>query len=225
MGFSRQEYWNGLPFPSPVDHVLSELSTMTRLSWVALHGMAYGFIELDKAVVHVISLISFLWLWFSFFLPLRDKDKRLMEVSSWERLLGKLGLVLMGGALLSISLIQFSVDWQGSVPSLLFDLRPNYGGVNEIIVTSFKRSCAHTVALSAPSPAIGHCWLTPPPETPRHSQASLGQSLVGLLLLSPGSWCTQGFVCALQETVSSVLCKFHNQIISLRICVIPHMKK
>ena len=35
MGFSRQEYWSGLPFPSPVDHILSELSTMTRLSWVA----------------------------------------------------------------------------------------------------------------------------------------------------------------------------------------------
>ena len=33
---------------------------MTRLSWVALHGMAYGFIELDKAVVHVTRLISFL---------------------------------------------------------------------------------------------------------------------------------------------------------------------
>ena len=66
MGFSRQEYWSGLPFPSPVDHVLSELSTMTRPSWVALHGMAHSFIELDKAVVHVISLISFLWLWFSF---------------------------------------------------------------------------------------------------------------------------------------------------------------
>ena len=65
MGFSRQEYWNGLPFPPPVDHVLSEFSTMTRLSWVALHSMAHGFIELDKAVVHVISLISFLWLWFS----------------------------------------------------------------------------------------------------------------------------------------------------------------
>ena len=45
--------------------VLSELSTMTRLSWVALHGMAYSFIELDKAVVHVIRLVSFLWLWFS----------------------------------------------------------------------------------------------------------------------------------------------------------------
>ena len=35
----------------------------------------------------------------------------------------------------------------------------------------------------------------------------LGQSL-GSLLLSPGSWCTQGFVCALQGSVSPVLCKF-----------------
>ena len=69
MGFSRQEYWNGLPFPSPVDHILSELSTMTHPFWVALQGMAHSFIELDKAVVHVISLISFLWLWFSFCLP------------------------------------------------------------------------------------------------------------------------------------------------------------
>ena len=29
-------------------------------SWVALHGMAHSFIELDKAVVRVIRLISFL---------------------------------------------------------------------------------------------------------------------------------------------------------------------
>ena len=43
---------------SPVDHILSELSTMTCLSWVALHGMAHSFIELDKAVVHVIRLAS-----------------------------------------------------------------------------------------------------------------------------------------------------------------------
>ena len=69
MGFSRQEYWSGLPFPSPVDHVLSDLSTMTCLSWVALHGMAHSFIELDKAVVHVIRLVSFLWLWFSVCVP------------------------------------------------------------------------------------------------------------------------------------------------------------
>ena len=37
------------------------------------------------------------------------------------------------------------------------------------------------------------------PETPGHSLASLGQSLEGSLLLSPGSWCTQGFVCALKH--------------------------
>ena len=35
MGFSRQEYWSGLPFPSAVDNVLSELSSMTHPSWVA----------------------------------------------------------------------------------------------------------------------------------------------------------------------------------------------
>ena len=67
---------------------------------------------------------------------------------------------------------------------------------------------AHTAALSAPDPAAGHRWSTPPPETPVHSQASLGQSLVGSLILSPGSWCTQGSVCTLQESVSPVPCKF-----------------
>ena len=40
MGFSRQEYWSGLPFPSPVNHILSDLSTMTCPSWVVPHGMA-----------------------------------------------------------------------------------------------------------------------------------------------------------------------------------------
>ena len=64
MGFSRQEYWSGLLFPSPVDHILSELSTMTHLSWVAIHGMAHSFIELYMVVVHVTRLVSFLWLWF-----------------------------------------------------------------------------------------------------------------------------------------------------------------
>ena len=33
--------------------------------------------------------------------------------------------------MLSKSLIHFSVDGQGCVPSLLFDLRLNYGGGNE----------------------------------------------------------------------------------------------
>ena len=68
-GFSRQEYWSGLPLPSPVDSILSELFTLTLPSWLALHGMSHSFIEIDKAVVHVINLINFLWLWFSFCLP------------------------------------------------------------------------------------------------------------------------------------------------------------
>ena len=63
--------------------------------------------------------------------------------------------------------------------------------VMKIMVTSLKRSHARTVALSTPDPKVGHCRLTPLPETPGHSQASLGQSLVGSLLLSPGSWCSQ----------------------------------
>ena len=64
-----------------MDHVLSDLSTMTRPSWVALCSMAHSVIELDKALVHVISLVNFLWLWFLFCLPSDGKDKRLVEVS------------------------------------------------------------------------------------------------------------------------------------------------
>ena len=69
MGLSRQEYWSGLPFPSPVDHVLSELSTMTHPSWVALHSIGSWFHWVRQGCVHVIRLVSFLWLWFSVCLP------------------------------------------------------------------------------------------------------------------------------------------------------------
>ena len=78
----------------------------------------------------------------------------------------------------------------------------------KIMATSFKRSHACSATLSVPNPAAGHHQPTPPLETPGHSQASLGQSLVGSLLLSPGSWCTQDSICPLQESVSPVLCKF-----------------
>ena len=69
MGFSRQELSSGLPFPSPVDHILSEVSTMTHPSWVAPRAWL-SFTELDKAVGHVIRLASFLWLWFQCVCPL-----------------------------------------------------------------------------------------------------------------------------------------------------------
>ena len=87
---------------------------------------------------------------------------------------GKLSRVLMGGAIPSKFLIQFSVNRLGCVPSLLFDLS-NEGNCNLIQ----KVSCS-------PGPM-------PPPETPGHSWASLSQSPLGSLLLSPGSWYTQGF--------------------------------
>ena len=80
--------------------------------------------------------------------------------------------------------------------------------VMKIMVTSFKRFHARTATLSAPDPAAGHCWPMPLLETPGHSQANLCQSLVGSPLLSPGSWCATGSVCALQESVYPVLCKF-----------------
>ena len=66
--------------------------------------------------------------------------------------------------------------------------------VMKIMVTSFKRSHAYTATLSAPNPAASHHRLTPLLETPGHSQASLGQSLMGSLLLSLGSFFAQDFV-------------------------------
>ena len=59
---------------------------MTCLSWVSLHGMANGFIELDKAVVLVISLVSLLWLCFSVCLPFdgREGNGTLLQYSCLE---------------------------------------------------------------------------------------------------------------------------------------------
>ena len=74
--------------------------------------------------------------------------------------------------------------------------------IMKTMLTSFKKSHAHTATLITPNPAAGHRRPTPLPETPGHSWASLGQSLVGSLLLSPGFWYTQGSVCALQESIS-----------------------
>ena len=69
MGFSKQEYWSSFQFPSPVDHILLDLSTMTCPSWVTPQTWL-SFIELDKAVFCVIRLASCLWLWFQSVCPL-----------------------------------------------------------------------------------------------------------------------------------------------------------
>ena len=124
----------------------------------------------------------------------------------WLR--GKLGLVLMGGAMLSKYLIQFSVDGWSCVPFLLFDLRPNYSGGNEDNGDLLQKvPCMHccTQGLQPCSRVLlthtsaGDSWTL---------TDKSGSVPCGPLLLSSGSWCAQGFICALQEFVSPVLCKF-----------------
>ena len=118
-----------------------------------------------------------------------------------------MGLVLMGGAMLSKSLIQFSVDRWSCVPSLLFAWGQTMVEVMKTMVTSFKRSHACTATLNASNPASGHHQLMPPLETPGHSQTRLGQSLVRSLLLPPGSQCTS-FCLYPPRVYIPVLCKF-----------------
>ena len=53
------------------------------------------------------------------------------------------------------------------------------------------------------------------PETPGHSQASLGQPLVGSLLLSPGSWRTQGSDFAFQKSILQACLSSGNPMVLL----------
>ena len=104
--------------------------------------------------------------------------------------------------------VKFKSLWNNYVFSF-FNVLTN---LMKIMATSFKRS--HAVPHSVPQPC------SRPLQTRASARdswtltgkASLGQSLVESLPLSPGFWCTQGFVCALQKSVSPVLCKFYNQI-------------
>ena len=118
----------------------------------------------------------------------------------------------MGRAVLSKSLIQFSVDGWGCVPSLLFDLRPNYGGGNEDNGELLQKvPCTHSHT-QFPRPCSR---LLPIDTSARDSWALPGKSgsvSCGVMLLSPGFWWAQGFACSLQESVSPVLWKLCNRI-------------
>ena len=106
--------------------------------------------------------------------------------------------------MLSKSLIQFSVDGRGCVPLLLFDLSQYSGEGKEDNGNLLQKVLCMHCCTQGPQP----CTRPLPTHTfPGHSQASLGQSLVGSLPLSPRSWCTQGFICAHQESVSPGLFK------------------
>ena len=64
----------------------------------------------------------------------------------------------MGGAMLNKSLIQFSVNGHGCVPSLLFDLKANYGGGTEDKGDLLLQNVPCPPAtLNAPNPTVGHC--------------------------------------------------------------------
>ena len=119
----------------------------------------------------------------------------------------------MGRAMLSKSLIQFSVDGQGCFPSLLFDLRPKYGGGNdtrflcvcafqesvfpilcssgysmvELTVTSSKRAYAVPKSATPRAPA--------PRNRPLLTRTSSGDTQIQFWLSLcgvSGSWSTQG---------------------------------
>ena len=67
MRFSRQEYWSSSLFSSPVDHVLSKLSTMSHQYWVVLHDMAHNFIFITikfqswRKILHINGFREELW--------------------------------------------------------------------------------------------------------------------------------------------------------------------
>ena len=121
------------------------------------------------------------------------------------------------------SSIQFYVDGWGCVPSLLFDLRPNYGGGNEDNGDLLQKvPCIHCCT-QCPRPcsrpplthiSAGDSWTL---TTPGHSWASLGKSLVESLLISPGSRCAPGSVCALPESVSQSCVSFGGSMVELMV--------
>ena len=80
--------------------------------------------------------------------------------------------------------------------------RPNNGKVNEGNVHLLQKDLCTHYCVQCHRPCSRPLSTHPPLETPGHSQATLAHSLVGTLLLSPDSWCAQGFVCAHQESVS-----------------------
>ena len=94
--------------------------------------------------------------------------------------------------------------------------------VMKIMVNSLKRSHACTATLSVPSPAAGHRQPMPLLETPPHSQANLGRSLVGSLFLYLESWFTQCSICARQEYVSQSCVSSDGSMVEL---MVPSSKR
>ena len=111
----------------------------------------------------------------------------------------------MGGAMLSKSLIQFSVDGWGCVPFLLFDLGPNYEGGNEDNGDLLQKvPCMHCYT-QCPQP----CSRPPPTHTSTGDSWTLtGKSgSVSCGVTAPFSWCTRFCLCP-PSVYFPFLCKF-----------------
>ena len=122
----------------------------------------------------------------------------------------------MGRAVLSKSLIQFSVDGWGCVPSLLFDLRPNYGGGNEDNGELLQKvPCTHSHT-QFPRPCSR---LLPIDTSARDSWALPGKSgSVSCGVTAPFPWvlvCTRFCLCP--PGVSPVLCKSWRSMVGLMV--------
>ena len=92
----------------------------------------------------------------------------------------------MGGAMVTKSLIQFSIDGWICVSSLLFSCSQTMVEVMKIMVTSFKRSHACTATLSAPNPVAGQLQPMPLPDTHWQAWVSLLWGYFSFLLV-PGA--------------------------------------
>ena len=146
---------------------------------------------------------------FYFVGPLRYKVR-----DSWKHpdgrdwLWRKLGLVLMGRTMFSKCAIQFSVDGRVCVPSLLFDLRPNYGGGNEDKGDLLQNVLCMHCHSQCPQP----CSRPPPTHISNGDSWTITDMSRSVFcgVTAPFCWVlvAQSFVCALQESVSPVLCKF-----------------
>ena len=123
---------------------------------------------------------------------------KLPDGRDWLR--RKLGLVLMGRATLSNSLVQVSVNGWGMCPPCCPTWDQTMVEVMRIMVASFRRAavqCTH----SCPQCPWPCSWPPPAHVSAGGSWTPTGKSgsLVGSSLHSPGLWCARGFVCALQE--------------------------
>ena len=73
-------------FPSPVEHISSELSTITRPSCMALHSVLIVSLSYTRLWSMWSDWLVFCDCGFQSVCPLMEKGKRLMEASWWERL-------------------------------------------------------------------------------------------------------------------------------------------